>query len=78
MASIATLKSSAIREGRSGCNRTITEATAGLVEALPSFGKARFGPYILAGGGALVFSPRSNSLLGEETQAKERSFTEAE
>lgn len=54
------------------------QATAGLVEALPSFGKARFGPYILAGGGALVFSPRSNSLLGEETQAKERSFTEAE
>lgn len=46
------------------------QATAGLVEALPSFGKARFSPYILAGGGALVFSPRSNSLFGTETQAK--------
>jgi opacity protein-like surface antigen len=46
------------------------QATAALVEALPSFGKARFSPYILAGGGALVFSPRANSLLGRETQAK--------
>ena len=46
------------------------QATAGLVEALPSFGKARFSPYVLAGGGALVFSPRSNSLSGAGTQAK--------
>ena len=42
----------------------------GLVEALPSFGKARFGPYILAGGGALNVSPRSNSLLGEERKRR--------
>lgn len=46
------------------------QATAGLVEALPSFGRGRFSPYILAGGGALIFSPRSNSLSSAETQAK--------
>jgi opacity protein-like surface antigen len=49
------------------------QATAGLVQALPSFGKARFSPYVLAGGGAFVFSPagtQSNTLLGAQTQAK--------
>jgi opacity protein-like surface antigen len=46
------------------------QATAGLVEALPSFGRGRFSPYVLAGGGALILSPRSNSLPSAETQAK--------
>jgi opacity protein-like surface antigen len=49
------------------------QATAGLVQALPSFGKARFSPYVLVGGGALVFSPagtQSNTLSGAQTQAK--------
>jgi len=46
------------------------QTTAGLVEALPSFGRGRFSPYVLAGGGALIFSPRSHWLSGTETQAK--------
>jgi len=46
------------------------QATAGLVEALPSFGRARFSPYILAGGGALVFSPVNQAVSGVEAQAK--------
>jgi opacity protein-like surface antigen len=56
--------------GSFGTQSNNHQVTAGLVEALPSFGRARFSPYILAGGGALIFSPRSHSLSGTETQAK--------
>jgi len=56
--------------GAFGTQSNNHQATAGLVEALPSFGRGRFSPYVLAGGGALIFSPRSHSLSGAETQAK--------
>jgi len=56
--------------GAFGAQSNNHQATAGLVEALPSFGRRRFSPYVLAGGGALIFSPRSSSLSGTETQAK--------
>lgn len=47
--------------------------TVDLVRSLPSFGKARFSPYLLVGGGAVVFSPasaQSNALSGAQAQAK--------
>jgi opacity protein-like surface antigen len=56
--------------GSFGTQSNNHQATAGLVEALPSFGRGRFSPYVLAGAGALTISPRSNSLFGAETQAK--------
>jgi opacity protein-like surface antigen len=47
--------------------------TFDLVQTLQSFGKARFSPYILVGGGAIVFCPANtqfNSLSGSQTQPK--------
>lgn len=43
--------------------------TVGLDRSLPSFGKGRFSPYVLIGGGAYVFSPAS-TVSGAQTQAK--------
>ena len=51
----------------------IHQATGSLVVKLPSRPSSRLSPYILAGGGALVFEPRGNqlnSLSGAQTQAK--------
>jgi len=51
----------------------IHQATGGLVVNLPSRASSRFNPYLLAGGGALVFEPRgnvANSVSGAQTQAK--------
>jgi outer membrane beta-barrel protein len=51
----------------------IHQMTGSLVWNLPSRASSRFSPYVLAGGGALVFSPTStqfNSLSGAQTQAK--------
>jgi opacity protein-like surface antigen len=56
--------------GSFGTQSNNHQATAGLVEGLPSFGRGRFSPYVLAAGGALIISPRSHSLLGVETQPK--------
>ena len=52
-----------------------SEFTGALVQALPSFGKARFSPYILLGGGAVTLNPmggQSNTitLSGAQTQTK--------
>jgi opacity protein-like surface antigen len=49
--------------------------TGALVQTLPSFGKARFSPYILVGGGAYALNPmggQSNTvtLSGAQTQTK--------
>jgi outer membrane immunogenic protein len=58
----------AIAFGRIQSN--VNTATADLVVALPNFG--RFHPYVLGGGGALVFSPTGNinaSMPGQSTQA---------
>jgi opacity protein-like surface antigen len=49
------------------------EFTFDLVQSLRSFGKARFSPYVLVGGGALVFSPastQSTNTYGAQTQTK--------
>jgi len=51
----------------------IHQATGSLVLNLPSRNTSRFNPYILAGGGALVFDPTGNqfdSLSGAQKQAK--------
>jgi opacity protein-like surface antigen len=51
----------------------IHQMTGSLVLNLPSRPDSRFSPYVLAGGGALLFSPTStqfNSLSGAQTQAK--------
>jgi outer membrane immunogenic protein len=51
----------------------IHQATGSLVVTLPSRTTWRFNPYILAGGGALVFEPlgnRFNTVSGAQTQAK--------
>ena len=52
---------------------SIHQMTGSLVFNLPSRASSRFSPYVLAGGGALVFSPTStqfNSLSGAQAQAK--------
>ena len=52
---------------------SIHQMTGSLVLNLPSRASSRFSPYVLAGGGALVFSPTStqfNSLSGAQAQAK--------
>lgn len=49
------------------------ELMLALVPSLRSFGKRRFSPYLLIGGGAFVFSPantQSNTLSGAQTQTK--------
>jgi outer membrane immunogenic protein len=51
----------------------IHQFTGGLVFNLPSRASSRFNPYILAGGGALVFEPTgnlSNTVAGAQSQAK--------
>lgn len=51
----------------------IHQMTGSLVLNLPSRSSSRFNPYILAGGGALLFAPAANqvnSLSGAQTQAK--------
>jgi outer membrane autotransporter protein len=51
----------------------IHQMTGSLVLNLPSRPSSRFSPYILAGGGALLFAPTANqinSLSGAQTQAK--------
>jgi outer membrane immunogenic protein len=51
----------------------IHQATGSLVLNLPSRASSRFSPYVLAGGGALVFNPTTNqvnSLSGAQAQAK--------
>lgn len=49
--------------------------TGALVQALPSFGKARFSPYILVGGGAYILNPMGRqantvTVSGAQTQTK--------
>jgi len=49
------------------------QATGGLVLKLPSRASSRLSPYVLAGGGALIFEPTgnlSNTVAGAQTQAK--------
>lgn len=49
------------------------QATGGLVFNLPSRPTSRFNPYVLAGGGALIFQPTGDhldSVSGAQTQAK--------
>jgi len=51
----------------------IHQATGSLVMNLPSRATSRFNPYILVGGGALVFEPAGNqfnTLSGAQTEAK--------
>src|SRR5438552_6180090 len=51
----------------------IHQATASLVVNLPSRYSSRFSPYILAGGGALLFAPSGNqfnTVSGAQTQTK--------
>jgi outer membrane immunogenic protein len=57
--------------GTSGIQSDVHQFTGGLVFKLPHPGLFRVNPYLLAGGGALLFNPRDNSLLaGAETQAR--------
>jgi opacity protein-like surface antigen len=48
----------------------VHQATGGLVVNLPAFRRLRASPYVLVGGGALVFNPTSSgrSVLGAERQ----------
>jgi opacity protein-like surface antigen len=49
------------------------QVTGSAVFNLPSRAKSRWNPYLLAGGGALLFDPtgnRSNTFAGAQTQAK--------
>jgi len=48
----------------------IHQFTGSLVVNLPSSAHSRFNPYILAGGGGLLFSPTNNSLFGAQAQTK--------
>jgi opacity protein-like surface antigen len=51
----------------------IHQLTGSLVLSVPTRGHSRLSPYVLAGGGALLFSPTGNqfnSLSGAQTQAK--------
>ena len=62
-----------------GQQANVHEGTAAYVFHLDR--SRRLDPFVLAGGGALVFSPVSsstNSFLGAETQAKAPSYTEVE
>ncbi len=57
--------------GSSGIQSDVHQFTGGLVFKLPHPGLFRVNPYLLAGGGALLFNPRDNSLVaGAETQAR--------
>lgn len=57
--------------GTSAVQANVHQATADLILKLPTPVRLRFSPYVLAGGGALIFSPTSNTLLaGADTQAK--------
>src|SRR6266851_7860939 len=57
--------------GTSGIQSDVHQFTGGLVFKLPHPGLFRVNPYLLAGGGALLFNPRDNSLVaGAETQAR--------
>jgi opacity protein-like surface antigen len=55
----------------SGIQTDVHQATGGLVFRLPSPTRFRLSPYVLAEGGALVFSPTSNNLVaGADSQAR--------
>jgi outer membrane immunogenic protein len=55
----------------SGIQTDVHQATGGLVFRLPSPARLRLSPYVLAEGGALVFSPTSNALVpGADSQAR--------
>ena len=55
----------------SGIQTDVHQATGGLVFRLPSPDRFRLSPYVLAEGGALVFSPTSNNLVaGADSQAR--------
>ncbi len=57
--------------GSPGIQSDVHQFTGGLVFKLPHPGLFRVNPYLLAGGGALLFNPRDNSLVaGAETQAR--------
>ena len=57
--------------GISGIRSDVYQFTGGLVFKVPSPVRFKFNPYLLAGGGALVFSPTDNSLVADaDTQAK--------
>ncbi len=57
--------------GTSGIQSDVHQFTGDLVFKLPHPGLHRVNPYLLAGGGALLFNPRDNSLLaGAGTQAR--------
>ena len=53
-----------------GVQAGIHQFTGSLVVNLPSRPNSRFNPYLLAGGGALWFSPSGNQLSGAQSQDK--------
>src|SRR2546430_3362342 len=57
--------------GISGIQSNVNQFTGGIVFKVPSPVRFKINPYLLAGGGALVFSPTDNSqITGADTQAK--------
>jgi hypothetical protein len=57
--------------GFAGIQTNINQYTGGIVFKVPSPVRFKINPYLLAGGGALVFSPTDNSqITGADTQAK--------
>jgi len=57
--------------GISGIQANVNQFTGGIVLKVPSPVLFKLNPYLLAGGGALVFSPTDNSLVaGADRQAK--------
>ena len=57
--------------GFAGIQTNVNQFTGGIVFKVPSPVRFKINPYLLAGGGALVFSPTDNSLItGADTQAK--------
>ncbi|HEY3132607.1 MAG TPA: outer membrane beta-barrel protein, partial [Acidobacteriota bacterium] len=57
--------------GIAGIQTNVNQYTGGIVFKVPSPVRFKINPYLLAGGGALVFSPTDNSLItGADTQAK--------
>ena len=57
--------------GISGIQANVNQFTGGLVFKVPTPVSSKINPYLLAGGGALVFSPTDNSLVaGADRQTK--------
>jgi len=57
--------------GFAGIQTNVNQYTGGIVFKVPSPVRFKVNPYLLAGGGALVFSPTDNNqITGADTQAK--------